>query len=175
DVVSGTVIGGVPTRLVVQVDDRTSEPTLDGRAFTASVKLLPGLNRVRVLATDAQGADVEEVITVDYSPPVTADVALVSPRDGYKLSSDDPPIVEVQGQVTDASLTAVWIVSNDRRVLVPVSAGRFRHILPVFEPETRIRAETGIERRGSAVVTVHGAAAMPAIGLSLVDWPRVGA
>lgn len=175
DVISGAVIGGTPARLVVQVDDRTSEPALDGRAFTASVKLLPGLNRVRVLATDAQGADVEEVVTVDYLPPVTADVALVSPRDGQMLASDDPPLVEVQGQVSDPSLTAVWIASNDQRVLVPVRAGRFRHVLPVFEPEMRIRAETGIDRRGSPAVTVHGAAAVPAIGLSLVDWPRLPA
>jgi hypothetical protein len=175
DVISGTLIGGAAARLVVQVDDRTSESTLDGRAFTASVKLLPGLNRVRVLATDTQGAEVEEVVTVDYAPPVTADVALVSPRDGHMLSSDDPPLVEVQGQVNDANLTAVWVVSNDRRVLVPVVAGRFWHVVPVFEPEMRIRAETGIDRRGSPAVTVHGAAALPAIGLSLMDWPRVAA
>jgi len=175
DVISGTVIGGAPTRLVVQVDDRTSDPTLDGRAFTASVKLLPGPNRVRVLATDAQGADVEEVVTVDYLPPVTTDVALVSPRDGDRLSSDDPPIVEVQGQVSDPNLTAVWIVSNDRRMLVPVSAGRFRQVVPVVESEMRIRAETGLDRRGSAPVTVHGAAAVPAIGLFLNDWPRLAA
>jgi hypothetical protein len=175
DVISGMLIGGAAARLVVQVDDRTSESTLDGRAFTASVKLLPGLNRVRVLATDTQGAEVEEVVTVDYAPPVTADVALVSPRDGHMLSSDDPPLVEVQGQVNDANLTAVWVVSNDRRVMVPVVAGRFRHVVPVFEPEMRIRAETGIDRRGSMAVTVHGAAALPAIGLSLIDWPRVAA
>jgi hypothetical protein len=60
-------------------------------------------------------------------------------------------------------------------VMVPVVAGRFWHVVPVFEPEMRIRAETGIDRRGSAAVTVHGAAALPAIGLSLMDWPRVAA
>jgi hypothetical protein len=170
DVISGTLVGGAPARLTVQVDDRTSESKLEGRAFTASVKLLPGLNRVRVLATDAQGVDVEEVVVVDYVPLV--DVALTSPRDGLTLTPDDPPLVEVQGQVSDAKVTAVWVVSNDRRVKVPVTDGRFRHTFPVFEPLMRIRAETELERRASATVTVNTAAAMPAIGMALTDWPR---
>jgi hypothetical protein len=170
DIISGTLIGGTPARLVVQVDDRMTEPKVDGRTFSASVKLVPGLNRVRVVATDAQGVDVEEVVAVDYVPPV--EVALTNPRDGLSMTPDDPPLVDVQGQVSDAKVTTVWIVSNDRRVAVPVTAGKFRHVLPVFEPSMRIRAETDAERRTSPTVTVHSAAAMPAIGLSLHDWPR---
>lgn len=175
DVISGTLVGGAPARLVVHVGDRTSEPKLDGRAFSATVKLVPGLNTVRVEATDAQGVAVEEVVAVNYVPPVTLDVALTSPRDGLALTADDLPVVDVQGQVSDASVTSVWVVSNDRRVSVPVTDGRFRHVLPVFEPLMRIRAEAGTERRGSATVTVNSAAAMPAIGLSLIDWPRQAA
>jgi hypothetical protein len=170
DVISGTLVGGAVARLTVQVDDRQNESKLEGRAFTASVKLVPGLNRVRVIATDAQGVDVEEVVVVDHVPPV--DVALTSPRDGLTLTPDDPPLVEVQGQVSDAKVTAVWVVSNDRRVKVPVTDGRFRHLLPVFEPLMRIRAETELEGRASATVTVNTAAAMPAIGVALTDWPR---
>jgi hypothetical protein len=172
DVVSGTLIGGVPTRLAVRVDDRTIESKVDGRAFTASVRLAPGLNRVRVVATDAQGVDVEEAVVVEYVPPVT--VALTSPRDGLTLGPDDPPLVDVQGEVSDHKVTAVWVVSNDRRVKVPVTNGRFRHLLPVFEASMRIRAETE-PGRYSPTVTVNTAAAMPTIGLSLIDWPRQAA
>jgi len=172
DVISGTLVGGQPERVVVQVGERTSVPTLAGRAFATAVKLSPGVNRVRVLATDAQGAEVEEVVTVQYKPPVAPDVAITSPRDGYTLAPDDPPLVAVEGQVSDPGQSTVWIVANDRRVMVPVTAGRFRHVLPVLEPMVRVRAETGSEGRGSATVTVHAGAAMPAIGLSLVDWPR---
>ena len=172
DVISGTLVGGQPERVVVQVGERTSVPTLAGRAFATAVKLSPGVNRVRVLATDAQGAEVEEVVTVQYKPPVAPDVAITSPRDGYTLAPDDPPLVAVEGQVSDPGQSTVWIVANDRRVMVPVTAGRFRHVLPVLEPMVRVRAETGSEERGSTTVTVHAGAAMPAIGLSLVDWPR---
>lgn len=172
DVISGTLVGGQPERVVVQVGERTSVPTLAGRAFATAVKLSPGVNRVRVLATDAQGAEVEEVVTVQYKPPVAPDVAITSPRDGYTLAPDDPPLVAVEGQVSDPGQSTVWIVANDRRVMVPVTAGRFRHVLPVLEPMVRVRAETGSEGRGSTTVTVHAGAAMPAIGLSLVDWPR---
>jgi hypothetical protein len=87
------------------------------------------------------------------------------------LAPDAPPLVDVEGEVEDIGLTTVWVVANGRRTQVPVSAGRFRQLLPVLEPVTRIRAETGTDGRGSATVTVH-AAAMPAIGLSLIDWPR---
>jgi hypothetical protein len=172
DVISGTLVGGQPERVVVQVDERTSVPTLAGRAFATAVRLSPGVNRVRVLATDAQGAEVEEVITVQYKPPVTDDVAITSPRDGHTLAPDDPPFVAVEGQVSDPGQSTVWIVANDRRVTVPVTAGRFRHVLPVLEPMVRVRVETGTEGRESATVTVHAGAAMPAIGLFLVDWPR---
>ena len=172
DVISGTLVGGQPERVVVQVGERTSVPTLAGRAFATAVKLSPGVNRVRVLATDAQGVEVEEVVTVQYKPPVAPDVAITSPRDGHTLAPDDPPLVAVEGQVSDPGQSTVWIVANDRRVMVPVTAGRFRYVLPVLEPMVRVRAETGSEGRGSATVTVHAGAAMPAIGLSLVDWPR---
>jgi len=172
DVISGTLVGGQPERVVVQVGERTSVPTLAGRAFATAVKLSPGVNRVRVLATDAQGVEVEEVVTVQYKPPVAPDVVITSPRDGHTLAPDDPPLVAVEGQVSDPGQSTVWIVANDRRAMVPVTAGRFRHVLPVLEPMVRVRAETGSEGRGSATVTVHAGAAMPAIGLFLVDWPR---
>jgi hypothetical protein len=172
DVISGTLVGGQPQRLVVQVDEHTSEPKLDGRLFAATVKLLPGINRVRVLATDAAGAEVEEVVTVQFVPPPTPDVAITSPRDGHTLAPDDPPLVVVQGQVSDPGLTAVWIVANGVRMMVPVTAGRFRHVVPVVEPIVRVRAETAGEGRRSTTVTVHAAAAVPAVALYVGDWPR---
>jgi hypothetical protein len=172
DVISGTLIGGQPERVMVQVDDRTSVPTLAGRAFATAVKLSPGINRVRVLAIDAQGSEAEEVVTVQYTPPATPDVAITSPPDGHTLSPDDPPLVTVEGQVGDPGLSTVWLVANDRRVLVPVTAGRFRHVVLALEPIVRVRAETESEGHRSATVTVNAAAAVPAIGLWLGDWPR---
>jgi len=172
EVISGTLVGGQPERVVVQVDDRMRQPKLNGRLFTAAVKLLPGINQVRVLATDAAGAEVEEVVTVQYVPAAMPDVAITSPRDGHTLAPDDPPLVTVQGEARDPSLTTVWIVANDRRLMVPVTAGRFRHVIPVVDPIVRVRAETGTEGARSPTVTVHAAAAMPAIGLFLGDWSR---
>ena len=172
DVISGTLVGGQPERVVVRVDERTSVPTLAGRAFATAVKLSPGINRVRVLATDAQGAEVEEIVVVEYKPPVATDVSITSPRDGDVLGPDDPPLITVQGEVTDPDLSTVWIVANGRRVMAPVTAGRFRYVLPIFEPTVRVRAETEGEDRRSATVTVDATAALPALGLVLGDWPR---
>ena len=171
-VISGTLIGGTPRRVVVDVDGRQSEPTLDGRLFATTVQLVPGLNQVRVLATDALGARVEEAVTVEYVPPLTADITLTSPRDGDSLTPGAPPLVAVEGQVSDSALTAVWLVANERRLSVPVSSGRFAAVLPALEPVVRIRAETSTERRGTAPVTVHASGALPAIAIALLDWPR---
>jgi hypothetical protein len=134
--------------------------------------LSPGVNRVRVRAIDAQGGEVEEVVTVEYKPPVASNVTITSPRDGHTLSPDDPPLVTVQGEVADPGLGAVWIVANDRRMMVPVTGGRFRAVIPVLEPTVRVRAETGGEDRHSETVTVDASAALPAIGLFLEDWPH---
>jgi len=172
DIISGTLVGGEPERVVVEIDGQASEPMRAGNAFTAAVKLSPGVNRVRVLAIDAQGAEVEEIVTVQYTPPVASDVTITSPRDGHTLSRDDPPLVVVRGQVGDPGVSAVWIVANDRRVMVPVTAASFRYIVPVLEPTVRVRVETESEGRGSPTVTVHAAAALPSVGLWLPDWPR---
>ena len=172
DVISGTLVGGQPERVVVQVDERTSVPALAGRAFATAVTLSPGLNRVRVRAIDAQGGEVEEVVTVQYKPALASTVTITSPRDGHTLGSDDPPLLTVQGTVADQALSAVWIVANDRRVMVPVAGGQFRYVLPVLEPTMRVRAETESEGSRSATVTVDATAALPAIGLFLEGWPR---
>ena len=173
DVISGQLVGGAPERVVVQTGDAVTEPRLDGRAFTASVSLKPGLNHIRVVATDAQGAEVEETVTVQYQVPIN--LAITSPTDGHRLTADDPPLVVVNGQVDDPSVSTLWLFANDRRFTVPVASGRFRAIVPVLEPTVRVRVQTpSMDGRipASAAVTVHGAAAPQALALLLADWPR---
>jgi hypothetical protein len=126
---------------------------------------------VHVVALDAHGVEVEEIVPVEYRAPATAGVTIPSPRDGHVLAAGDLPLLAVQGEVTDRALSTVWIVANDRRVMVPVNDGQFRHVLPVLEPMVRVRAETEREGR-SATVTVNATAALPAIGVLLTDWPR---
>ena len=170
DVVSGTLIGGEARSLQVQVGDAATSPTLDGRAFAAAVSLKPGLNHVRVVATDAQGGAVEETLTVQYNAPIR--LAITSPPDGHTQTFDDPPVVVVHGEVDDPSVSSVWLVAGERRFAVPVTAGHFRHPVPVLEPTVRVRVETPpIDNRSaaSATVTVH-AAATPTIAL-LLHWP----
>jgi hypothetical protein len=172
ELISGRFLGGTPTRVVVDVDGQEREPKVDGRVFTTSIALLPGLNRVRVVATDARGTEVEEIVAIHYLPPVSSDVTLTRPLDGHRMAADDPPFVVVEGRVAAAEVTSVSIVTNGRRVDAPVVSGRFRHVVPVLEPVVRIRAETGPGGRGSETVTVDAAAALPALALSLLDWPR---
>jgi hypothetical protein len=172
EIVSGTLVGGEAERVVVQVEGRTIETLRAGRVFTAPVMLSPGVNRVRVLATDVHGSEVEETLTVRYVPPAAPDIAITSPADGHTLSADDPPLVVVRGRVSDPSVSSVWVVVNERRIMVPVSAGTFQHAVPALEPTLRLRADAGDDRRGSATVTVNAAAALPSVGLWLADWPR---
>jgi hypothetical protein len=172
EIIAGTLVGGEPERVVLQIDGRMIEAMRAGRAFAAPVTLSPGINRVRVIATDAQGAEVKEIVTVHYVPRVVPDIVITSPIDGHTLSPDDPPLVVVRGQVSDTRVSAVSIVANDRRIMVPVSAGSFRYAVPVLAPTLRVRAETGRDGGESATVTVHAAAALPSVGLWLADWPQ---
>jgi hypothetical protein len=168
EVISGTLVGGSPEQMLVQVDNRTSVPSVAGRTFTTAVTLSPGVNRVRVVAIDASGAEAEETLTIEYAQG--SDVTIRSPVDGHTLVSGDLPFLTVDGEVTDPSVDTVWIVANDRRVATPVVAGRFRQVVPLLDATVQVRAEAG-EGRRSRTVSVHAAAALPAISMLLAEWP----
>jgi hypothetical protein len=100
-------------------------------------------------------------------------VVITGPVDGYTIGASDPPLVVVQGEVDDPSVSEVSLVTGTQRFSVPVTAGRFRHAVPVLEPTVRVRVETTpIDNRvrGSATVTVH-APPTPTIAV-LLYWPN---
>src|SRR5262249_36273924 len=67
-------------------------------------------------------------------PPVpSSGIALSSPADGLNITSDDPPVIVVEGSVADSRTTTLWVVANDRRIPVRVSDGRFRTIVPAVQ------------------------------------------
>jgi hypothetical protein len=171
DVISGVVVGGEPRRLQLQLGDAVTTPTVDGRAFSATVSLKPGLNRVRVVAADSVGREAEETVSIQYNTPIG--VVITGPVDGYTIRSSDPPLVVVQGEVDDPSVTAVSLIAGAHHFSVPVTAGRFRHLVPVLESTVRVRVETppADNRTGtSATVTVHGTPT-PTMAV-LLYWPN---
>ena len=100
-------------------------------------------------------------------------VVITGPVDGYTIGPSDPPLVVVQGEVDDPSVSEVRLIAGTQRFSVPVTAGRFRHAVPVLEPTVRVRVETTpIDNRvrGSATVTVH-APPTPTIAV-LLYWPN---
>jgi len=103
-------------------------------------------------------------------------VLITGPADGYTIGPSDPPLIVVEGEVDDPSVSAVWLSAGAHRVSVPVTAGRFRHAVPVLEPTVRVRVETAPiddRVRGSATVTVH---AMPTPTMAvLLYWPNQNA
>lgn len=168
EVITGTFAGGATPRVAVLVGDVVAEPRVDGRVFSAAVPLQPGLNHVRVVARDTHGDEVEETLTVQYA----VSLAITSPRDGYTLTPEDPPLVVVQGHVNDPAVSSVWLVAGALRVAVPVVAGRFRHTVPVLAPTVPLRVETPAaegQSPVSATITVHTAPA-PIVAL-LLRWP----
>jgi hypothetical protein len=173
--VSGKITAGTAERLVLHVNDTTQEVALDGRSFQTAVALAPGLNRLRAVVSAAGGAQAEDVVEIEYVPrPAASGIVLVSPRDGFALGPDDPPLIVVEGQVEDRSATEVWVVANDRRIPVTARDGRFRQIVPVLGPTTRVWAEArpdGGSLRRSETVTVHAAGSRPGVGLLVMEWP----
>jgi hypothetical protein len=175
ETISGTLVGAEAGRLRVQVGDVVLEPALEGRAFSTSVPLVPGRNHVRVVAAGAQGGEVEETVTIDYHAPIG--LTIRTPRDGHTLTPEDPPLVVVEGSVEDRGVSSVWVAAGERRVAVPVVAGRFRHTVPVLASTVQVRVEApAMEGRApaSAAVTVHAAAPSSTVAL-LLQWPRAAA
>jgi hypothetical protein len=173
ETVSGMLMGGAPSRLVIDVNGTAREVTLQGRTFKAAVDLRPGLNTLRAVATDRQGAETVDAITVEYVPPAGDGIAITSPADGHTVGGDVPPLIVVEGRVDDPRVSTVWLVANERRIPVRAQGGRFRHALAVLEPAVRVWAEApveGAEPRRSAPVTVHSTVT-PTLGVVVLDWP----
>jgi hypothetical protein len=171
---TGTVLGGVPERLVVYVNGIPTEVAPVGRAFETAVLLSPGMNTLRAVASGPAGIEAEDTITVQYVPrPSLNSIALTSPPDGLTLGPDDPPVAVVEGEIDDKAETTVWIVANDRRIPVTASAGRFRHFLLLPDPLVRLWAEApgrdAVHRTGT--VTIRTAGARPSSGVLLMHWP----
>lgn len=113
--------------------------------------------------------------SVHSSPATSNGIAILSPRDGYTLVPDEPPVIIVEGEVEDQRDSAVWLVVNDRRVAVRAQNGRFRHVLPLIEPTLHIWAELlhdGKLSQWSSAVTVHAASLRPSGAVLMVEWPR---
>ena len=174
--VSGKIVGGLPMRLVLYVNDTIREVVNNEGSFQANVSLQRGLNHIRVVATDWQGTESEDTITVEHIPPrVPNGIAITRPRDGHTLTPDVPPVIQVEGQVEDRDVRTVRLVVNGRRIAVPVHDGRFRKAIPVLEPVVRLWAELP-RKRGpplrSQALTVRAPPRSPSLGFILMDWPQ---
>ena len=189
----------VPQEMTASVPPMTAlEPSPGGvRALMAAEVPSPALPRIESLAppsvpssseSTAPGSEPEPT-TQPAQPaprPSTAPLAvprprggtgiiLTSPREGLQLTRDDPPVVVVEGEVEDASVSTVVLAANGLRVAVPVHAGRFRRALPILEPLVRLRVEASVNgtSRQSSTVTVHSTAGAQ-FGVIVFDWPTVG-
>jgi hypothetical protein len=106
------------------------------------------------------------------NPPAIR-IVITSPRDGLELAPEDPPIVVVEGQVDDMTVTTVWLMANDVPIAAPVQSGRFRRAVVLTDSALRIHAEattaSGSTSRSSAV-TVRSTS-ITEFGLVVIDGP----
>lgn len=176
ETVGGEVIEGVAEELVLYVNGTARELVADSGPFETSIPLQQGLNQVRAVARDWRGVEAEDTITVKYiPPPVPNGIAITSPKDGYVLPHDAPPIILVEGRVEDLNVSTVWLVANDRRITVRARNGRFHKALPVLEPVLHLRAEfplNGGSPPRSSSVTVRAPSPNLSHVLLLLEWPQ---
>ena len=120
-----------------------------------------------------------QVAVTPETPPPTAPgsrgrtgIILTSPREGLQLTPDDPPLVMVEGEVEDTSISNVVLIANGLRLAVPVHAGRFRRLMPILESVVRLRVEASVNgtTRQSSIVTVRSTAGAQ-FGVIVFDWP----
>lgn len=179
ETVSGRIVGGTAEGLVVYVNGAPRDVALDGNSFQVPVGLQPGINEIRVVVRDPHGVETEGTTSLQYvPPPVSPRIVLAGPKDGQTLSADDPPFVLVEGHVDDASVSSVSLLVNDRRIVLAVHGGRFRHILPVVESVVRVVAEVavpGTAPQQTPIVTVRSALPYGSVGVLVMNWPSEAA
>jgi hypothetical protein len=164
--VTGRVLLGTVPKLTLQVDDASRDLMLDGKTFQGTVALKPGVNVVRVIATDAEGRQSQDSVTIEYRPPLAAaKVSVTSPADGHTIGAADLPFVIMEGEIDDPRVTRVRLIANESRVVVPVVGRKFRQVIPVLEPSVRLRAE---------LVDVSGAKPSPTITVSSQGTSQAG-
>ncbi len=172
---AGKVTGGTPAKVLLYLNGTSRELSSSGSSFDVEVSLLPGLNRLRVVAQDWRGVEAEDSTTVVYTPPpATAKITIRTPVDGHSLSPEDPPFVLVEGKVDDPGMSVVWIVANEIRIPARVRQGHFRHAVPITAPTVRLWAEAASGAAASErsdAITVRAGAPGPAIGAIVFDWP----
>jgi len=176
EVISGRLTGSPAARIAVYVNGEPIAVEPGPSSFELSVPLKAGLNSVRAVAFGPTGTESEDIIKIEYALParVALDaIRLASPVDAVTLGSDDPPVVSIEGDVTDRSVDSAWIVANDRRTAVAVRDGHFRHVLVVYDPLVQVWAETS-ERQRSQTVTVRRTPAVASTGILVVQRVREG-
>jgi len=177
EVITGRLTGSPAARVAVYVNGEPIPVEPGPSSFELSVPLKAGLNSIRAVAFGPTGTESEDVIKIEYALParVAPDaILLATPVDGVTLGPDDPPVVIVEGDVTDRSVDSAWIVANDRRIAVAVRDGHFRHVLVVSDPLVQLWAETG-QRQRSQTVTVRRTPGGTSTGILIVQRPREGA
>jgi hypothetical protein len=93
--------------------------------------------------------------SIATAPRVPRRLKLVSPGNGRPVVSVDLPLVVVEGDTEDPDVNEVWIIANDRRLPVAVRGGHFRKLMPLFEPELRLRVENLDASLRSDTVTIR--------------------
>jgi hypothetical protein len=154
-----------PDALAVEAPERTSE---------TAVLLRPEANELRAGVTGPTGLEAEDAVTVQHvRRPSANGIVLTSPSDGLTVGPDDPPVAVVEGEIYDKGVATVWIVANDRRIPVPTSRGRFRHILLLPDPLVQLWAETstGDAVHRSRAVNIRMAGERPPSGVLVMQWP----
>lgn len=156
-----------------------SESPQSGQVATKSVhpspeKEITGLASdpvVRIAEAPPASGGTSQVDSV--ATPATKRIVITSPANGLRLAPDDPPIVVVEGEVEDATVSRVWLIANDRRIAVPVQSGRFRQALVILDSALHIHAE--VEADGgahrTAPISVHSTSSSE-FGIVMIEWPR---
>ena len=177
EVITGRLTGSPAARVAVYVNGEPVAVEPGKSSFELSVPLQAGLNIIRAVAFGRTGSESDDIIKIEYAMPARLApdaILLASPVDGVALGPDDPPVVIVEGDVTDRSVDSAWIVANDRRTAVPIRDGHFRHVLVVSDPLVHVWAETA-QRQRSHSVTVRRTPGVTSTGILVVQRAREGA
>ncbi len=136
--ISGTAQGNGVLRVILSINgDNTTIPVQNGRFLWDSV-LREGKTTILATVWDMEGYSATDSITVE----------VLSPKNSFELSIDEPaggevesPVAMVRGRVEDATVDTVRLIVNGEFIETPVEDGYFEKTVFLKERENTLEAE----------------------------------
>ncbi|MBI4651955.1 hypothetical protein HY745_11880 [Candidatus Desantisbacteria bacterium] len=131
--VTGVVDDPEVKNVVLSLNGSMRNVIVENGFFNTDVDLLKGKNIVEVMAVNSRGDVGRDKIEITYATyKAGPKVTITFPNDGDMVNLAESLVLEVQGTISDISLTKAKLLINDLPMDISVQDGEFKQKIVVF-------------------------------------------